>query len=151
MIRPNRRQLRHILEALYARRQEKQLELDEIDDLMIAMFDENPWLANAASPFEAESDDPDTEALLSKVRRCKTQAEAIIEVANLMGPEVHARAIAEILHRSGRWGAKFETLRSRTTKVLADHPDWIAQGSGRYRNACEDTRTSDASISERVD
>lgn len=151
MIRPNRRQLRHIFQALHSRRQEKQLELDEIDDLMTAMVDEHPWLASAASAFESESADPDTEALLSKVRRCKTQAEAIIEVATLMGPEVHAREVAEILHRSGQWGAKFETLRSRTTKILADHPDWIAQGSGRYHQAHEDGRTSDWPVSEQID
>jgi hypothetical protein len=151
MVSSNPRHQRLLFQSLGSLRQQKEQELQDIDDMMTKMVDEHPWLASATSPMELESDDPDTEKLLSRVRRCKTQSHAIIEVATLMGPEVHARAVAEILLRSGRWGARFETLRSRTTKILADHPDWIAQGNGRYRQACEETRTSDSTDVESVD
>ena len=118
-----------------AAEEENREEASLIEDIMLDMVDEHPWLADAARhDAEREMDrDETTQALLAQVERAVNQPAAVVAVATLMGPDVHVRKVAELLYRSGRWKASPETLRTTTTKILAKHPNFLALGNGRYK------------------
>ena len=97
------------------------------------LYEEYPWLADLPSYGSQISSDQNTLSLMDHIQLAITQPEAVIKVASLIGPEVTTQRVAEMLHRSGRWKATPETLRTTVTKVLRKHPHWLALGNGRYR------------------
>lgn len=132
----DRHHLRVVFSSLKFRREWLIDQLAEIEAMVEEMRTRNPWLEDSTDGAVQGEDDLLADALISEIRRCTTQYEATMMVAASMGREVHAREIAELLLRSGRWHGTFNTLRSRVTRILRGAPDWHAVGNGRYHRVC---------------
>lgn len=83
--------------------------------------------------LELKSQEPVIDPIVSRIKKCKTQKEALYEIARMCGGQVKAKEASKLMMAAGLTNGKLSSMASTVHRLLHEGDDWEYIEPGVFR------------------